>query len=635
MIRCQTLGPVAVTIDGHPAPPELLWRKHLALLVVLARAPRRTRAREQIMALLWAEKAESAARHSLNEALRVLRRAAGDDALDTRGDQVTLADGVVELDVDVLEGLAAAGDLAAASALVAGEFLEGFSIPGASEFENWLSAERRHWASRGIAVLTAWADTLAGAGRVAEAVTVAERACGLDPLAEHGVESLLRGMVLLGERSAALERYEEYAALVRERLSAEPSARVRALVERIRQDRSRTSRPAGVPVAAAERRRAPLVGREPELAALLETWNAARAARQPRAALLLADPGMGRTRLAEELALRVRLDGGVVARARAVLGDREQAESCVLALAGGDLLGASGVSAARPDAIAALAGRVDAWAERFGSHESRVASHENLTAGSALLAVLKVVAEESPVLVWVDDAQFLDAATFGFLERIPRDLAGQPVMLLVSAATHPAREEVDALRAHVGRELTGVTLTLGPLGPEAIRALAAWALPSYSPAELERVSRRLAQDAAGLPLLLVELLDAVRDGLDLAGEGAWPRPFRTLDQTMPGELPDSITAAIRMSFRRLSPDAQKVLAASSVLGDRVLPGELALTTELSQTSVVNALDELEWTRWLTAEPRGYAFMARVVRDVIARDMLTPGQRKRLSDRRTV
>jgi hypothetical protein len=177
-----------------------------------------------------------------------------------------------------------------------------------------------------------------------------------------------------------------------------------------------------------------------------------------------------------------------------------------------------------------------------------------------------------------------------------------------------------------------VTVTWDRLAPTI--ALAAWAFVVF-PAELERVSRRLAQDAAGLPLLLVELLDALRDGLDLAGEGAWPQPFRTLDQTMPGELPDSITAAIRMSFRRLSADAQKVLAASSVLGDRVLPGELAIATELPQTNVVNALDELEWTRWLTAEPRGYTFMARVVRDVIARDMLTPGQRRRLEGRRTV
>ncbi len=635
VIRCQTLGPVGVLVAGGPAPPELLWRKHLALLVVLARSPRRTRAREQLTGLLWGEKADTAARHSLNEALRVIRRAAGDEALDTKGDQITLAPAAVELDVDDFERLVATGDLVGASALVVGEFLEGFAIPGASEFENWLSSERRHWAARGAAVLTAWSDGLSAAGRLAEGVATAERALRLDPLADAALEALLRGMVLLGERTMALDRYERYAALVRERLSAEPSARLRGLVERIRQDRSRASRPAAVPVVAAERRRAPLVGREYELAALLETWTRARATRQPQFALILADPGMGRTRLAEELAGRVRLDGGVVAHARAVSGDRGQAESGVLALAAGDLSATSGVSTAPREAIAILAARVPAWTERFSGHVSRVTSRVNLTAGAALLAVLRAVGEESPILVWVDDAHFLDPATFAFLEQIPRSLACLPILVLVSAATLPARDEVDALRARMGRELTGVTLTPGPLGPEAVRALAAWALPAYSPTELERVSRRLAHDTAGLPLLLTELLDAVSEGLDLAGEGgAWPQPFRTLDQTMPGELPDSITAAIRMSFRRLSADAQKVLTAASVLGERVLPGDLAMATELPVANVVNALDELEWTRWLVAEPRGYTFLARVVRDVIGRDMLTAGQRRRLEGGRT-
>ena len=44
-----------------------------------------------------------------------------------------------------------------------------------------------------------------------------------------------------------------------------------------------------------------------------------------------------------------------------------------------------------------------------------------------------------------------------------------------------------------------------------------------------------------------------------------------------------------------------------------------------------ALDELEWQRWLTAEPRGYTFVARIVRDVVDRDMVTPGQRQRIKD----
>ena len=42
-----------------------------------------------------------------------------------------------------------------------------------------------------------------------------------------------------------------------------------------------------------------------------------------------------------------------------------------------------------------------------------------------------------------------------------------------------------------------------------------------------------------------------------------------------------------------------------------------------------ALDELEWHRWLVADPRGYSFAARIVRQVVQRDMLTPGQRRRV------
>ena len=138
MISCQTLGPVGLSLDGAPAPPELLWRKHLGLLVYLARSPR-GRTREHLIGLLWAEKPETAARHSLNEAIRVLRRYLGDDNVDTAAGQVRLTPGSVRLDVERFEELAAASDWAAAARLIAGEFLEGFSIAGASEFENWLA----------------------------------------------------------------------------------------------------------------------------------------------------------------------------------------------------------------------------------------------------------------------------------------------------------------------------------------------------------------------------------------------------------------------------------------------------------------------------------------------------------------
>jgi adenylate cyclase len=155
-------------------------------------------------------------------------------------------------------------------------------------------------------------------------------------------------------------------------------------------------------------------------------------------------------------------------------------------------------------------------------------------------------------------------------------------------------------------------------------------LPGFSEVEIERVARRVATDSAGLPLLAVELLRAVALGLDLRGSaGAWPEPYKTLDQTMPGDLPDTVVAAIRVGFRRLSPAAQRALAAASVLGDRVPLKLLARVLDLPIGQVATSLDELEWHRWLAYDPRGYTFVARVVRKVVARDMLTPGQRQRV------
>ena len=136
MIGCRTLGPIEVTVDGEPAPPELLWRKHLALLVYLARSPRQTRSRDHLIALLWADRTEAAARHSLSEALRVLRRHGGAAAVEVTVGQVGLGEGAVDLDVDRLEQLAAAESWPAAAELVAGEFLEGFGVPDATAFED-------------------------------------------------------------------------------------------------------------------------------------------------------------------------------------------------------------------------------------------------------------------------------------------------------------------------------------------------------------------------------------------------------------------------------------------------------------------------------------------------------------------
>ncbi len=625
MIVCRTLGPIEVTVDGAPAPPELLWRKHLALLVYLARSPRHTRSRDHLIGLLWADRTEAAARHSLSEALRVIRRHAGQSSVEVTVGQVGLAAGTVDLDVDRLEELAGAGDWAAASELVAGEFLEGFGVPDATAFEDWLAVERELWRRHGVEILVRRADALARVGKAQDACGVAARALAIDPVSEVGFRASLRSLSLAGDRTGALEQADRFHARLAE-LGTQPGEETRALVERVRRERGvrREVRLDGADDLAVLR--PPLGGRAEELGRLLD--EAARSARSRRPALLLieGEPGVGKTRLLEEMLALLRLDGTSVAAARAVEGDRTDAWSGVLALARGGLLEAAGIGAAPPASLASFAEALPEWTDRFPG----VRAPAGMPLGRALAEAVRAAAAEEPVVLAVDDAQWMDGDSALSLGAMLRDLQAVPLTLVLAVSPFPPRAELDELRSRIGRDLEGTAVRLRRLDRAALRSLAEGMLPGYDPVSLDRVVRRVATDSAGLPLLAVELLRAVALGLDLGTiAGTWPEPLRTLDQSLPGDLPDAVVAAIRIGFRRLTPTAQRVLVSAAVLGDLAPPPVLERALEMETDALGQALDELEWHRWLVAEPRGYSFAARIVRQVVQRDMVTPGQRRRV------
>ncbi len=628
MIRCRTLGSLEISLDGEPAPAELLWKKNAALLVYLARTPDRRRTREHLCGLLWGDRPEEAARHSLNEALRVIRRNAGDDVVESDARQVTLSRTAVVLDVDELAALAETSDWEGAGGLIEGTFLDGFGVPDASDFEDWLSAERRSWQTRCVDVLVECALARMGRGDVTGAALAAGEALRLDALSNAAVRAAMRASALRDERARALEIYEEFAARLAGELATEPSAETTRLADRIR--RERTWRlPEALAPAESLTRRLPLVGRREELSALLAAWRSCRAERAASLATITGEPGVGKTRLAEELASRARLDGGTVVGIRAVPADRAVPWSGLLGLCRGGLLEAPGLLAAPQPALAAIVAELPEWGERFRDVPPRPARRSLARAFSELL---RPVAEEQPLLIFVDDAEWLDEESAGALARVLRDLENLSFTLLLAAGTPEGRERLDELVSLAGANRPVCSIALEVLGFDAVRELAAAGLPDYTDEELDRIARRIQADSAGLPLLAVELVHAVRGGLELGElEGAWPEPDKTLEQTMPGELPEAVHAAIRVSYRRMSASAQRVAAAASVLDDRFTPEALHHLTGLSWEEVQAALDELEWQRWLNFEPRGYAFVARIVKRVVASDMLTPGQRRRLTE----
>jgi predicted ATPase len=385
--------------------------------------------------------------------------------------------------------------------------------------------------------------------------------------------------------------------------------------------------PASPPV---EQSAVPLVGREHQLATLLDLVQSSRVGRRAMVGILEGDPGIGKSRLLEEVLSRVRLDGGTVAAVRMVEADLSESWGGLLALSRGGLLRAGGLPGAPAPALAAFAALVPEWAERFPG----VPAHsESWPLGRAFSEAVRAAADEQPLVLAIDDAQWLDHDSFLALGALARDLARHPLVIMLAVEAVPPRPELDDLKARLGHDLPGKIVPLSRLNAEDLRHMARWALPGYSDVEIERLARRVGTDAAGLPLLVVELLRAVAAGLDLrACQGAWPEPFHTLTQTLPGDLPDAVVAAIRVGFRRMSPAAQRVLSGAAVLGDRVAVAALEKGSELEGAALDAALDELEWHHWLSHEPRGYSFVARIVREVIARDMMTAGQRQRVLER---
>jgi len=625
VITLQTLGPVEIRVDDSEPPRELLWRKNLALLLYLARSPGHRRSREHLVGLLWGDKPDSTARHSLNEALRVLRRTGDQDLLDSVGDQVVLEEAAVSLDTDELERLVAQQRWADAVELVRGTWMEGFAVPDCSTFEDWVAAERLHWASVATSAMQAYGSTLLARGDESGTQDVARRALALDPFSDGAIRLLMEAAALRGERASALSLYDDFTRRLETELGIEPEPDTAALAGRVQQERT-WKLPEETSPEDVWARRTPLVGREREMETMVSAVRRSMTERQPAVIVCHGESGSGKTRLAEEVVARARLEGAAVASFRAVESDGSSDWSALLGLAAGGLLDTEGAAVATPEALATLLARTG-WQDPALSDHAAGATPRPMPKAFTELAL--AASELRPLLLWIDGAEHLDSDTAGALPGILRDLSGEPCSLLLTLQGYPPKPQLDELRSRIGRDLDGAALTLDPLGAEDIEDLTRAMIPDLDPEEVERLARRISVDSAGLPLFAVDLLNGVRLGLEIEQEPTWPQPFQTMDQTYPGDLPDTVTAAIRIGFRRLSEPGQRVLTAAAVLDERVEIGLLVSAAGLDAAAVTSALDELEWNRWMTAGAHGYSFVARIVRDVIARDMLTPGQRLRI------
>jgi TolB-like protein/DNA-binding SARP family transcriptional activator len=231
-IRLTLLGGFAACrSDG--AAVALPTRKAEALLAVLACRPGEALRRECLTALLWGERGDQQARHSLSQTLTTIRHVlnGAGPLLVAERETVALAPGAAEVDVVEFQRLAAgdaAADLGAAVELYRGPLLDGLKLsePG---LEEWLSQERTRLHGLAVAAAVNLAERQIALGAAEAAAAALVRALTLDPLAEEVHRRLIRLHLDLGAYNAAIRRYRQCAEILKRELDTIPEPATSAL----------------------------------------------------------------------------------------------------------------------------------------------------------------------------------------------------------------------------------------------------------------------------------------------------------------------------------------------------------------------------------------------------------------------
>jgi serine/threonine-protein kinase len=126
------------------------------------------------------------------------------------------------------------GHLALAASLYRGEFLDGFHITGAPDFEHWVDDQRLRFAHMAIEVLEQLAAQALARDDPRSAVTALRRLAAIQPLDPMVAADLMQAMIAAGDLSGALAHAQVYEKTVRRELGIGPGPVVASLIGRIR-----------------------------------------------------------------------------------------------------------------------------------------------------------------------------------------------------------------------------------------------------------------------------------------------------------------------------------------------------------------------------------------------------------------
>jgi DNA-binding SARP family transcriptional activator len=641
-VQFRILGPLeGVEQDG--ARP-LGGAKQRAVLAILLLRRGEVLSSERLIDELWGECPPPSAAKTLQGYISRLRKTLGEDVLHTRGRGYVLKLAPGALDLDEFERLAAEGRDAFAAddaATAAGRLHDALALwhgPPLADFtyEPFAQAEIARLEEARLATLEDRIQADLVLGHQDRLVAELERL-----VREHPLRERLRGQLMLalyrsGRQADALDCYRLGRRAMINELGIEPGRALQDLETAILRHDVVLDLPPGASVAAraagageAPQPRADgdflgevVVGREEQIGQLRSGLDAAFNGHGV-VFMIGGEAGIGKTRLADELAREARDRGAQVVWGRCWEAGGAPAywpwvQVVRSLLHGGDNIDLRSFRGTGASSLLALVPELRESSPQPPSPapESEGARFQLF---DAVAWLLRESADVQPVLIVLDDLHAADTPSLLLLQFLAGQLGDVPVLLTgLYRDDHPSEDgALSACLAALARvhptrriRLTGLSIadTGAVIGAIAGRQVAA------------SVARTIHAETEGNPLFVSEIVRL------LEAEGRLERPR---DEHRGGaQLPDTVREVIGQRLRRLSSESRRLLSAASILGREFGVKELAAVAEIDDDAALEAFDEAITARVLAEAPTvgRLRFSHALVRDTLY-EALSPAQRR--------
>jgi len=581
---------VEVVEDGRILRPGS--RKQLALLALLVLRGNRGASRDVLIEELWQGNPPPAAETTLRSYVSRLRAIVGVERLQTRRAGYALVLAPEELDAHRFEQLLASGREALASEDAAEaatqlrkalELWRGDALDDVRD-EAFAQAEIARLHELRLQALEERIEADLALGRHESVVPELETLVGEHSLRERLCRQLMIALYRSGRQAEALTAYANARRLLSDELGLEPGHDLRALERAIlRQDASLDlPRKDDGDSERTELARGTFVGRQGELEELLNGFTDADNG-HGRVFLLVGEPGIGKSRLAEELTRHAQASGADVLVGRCWEAGGAPAywpwvqtlRTCIRLRDPSELRNELGRGA--PE----IAHLLPELRDLFPTLPEPVAPESEgarFRLFEAVAAFLREASRVRPIVLIVDDLHAADAPSLLLLQFVARELADARLLLL------GAYRDVDpTVGARLGaavselmREPVTTRITLSGLAEDDIAAYIEVAAGSRPQADIVGA---IHTETEGNPLFMCEVVRL------LVAE-------RALDETSHGlRIPDTVRGVIEHRLRRLSDDGQSLLVLASVLGREFGIRELAGLAGESPAETLAILDE--------------------------------------------